>query len=231
MDEACTVRLSEAFGALFPAGVVAVELCAEGDTAALLPAEAECLGRSIVSRAREFAAGRVCARRALREFGVDHVALLVGEQREPLWPAGFVGSITHTTGLCAAAVAERRRYAGIGLDVEIAGRVKPELWPKVCVAEEAAWIASLPESERAAAATLIFAAKEAFYKAQFPLVREWVYFHDVCIEVGEWSASQAGFLVRPLRSLQVSQVAAAPLAGHYRRERGFLAAGIAIGAT
>ncbi len=201
-----------------------------GETSALLPEEAACLGRSVPTRAQEFAAGRLCARRALREFGVVDFPLLVGEQREPLWPAGFVGSITHTAGLCAAVVGERRRFAGIGVDAEIAGRVKPELWPRICVAEETSWLASLPEGERAAAATLVFAAKEAFYKAQFPLVHEWLNFHDVCIDVPPWDAMQGSFLVRPLRHVKVSQFAMLSLTGQFRIDGEFIAAGVAIGA-
>lgn len=202
-----------------------------GDVAALLPEEAACIGRSVPTRAQEFAAGRQCARRALQEFGIEDFPLLVGERREPLWPEGIVGSITHTAGICAVAVGERRCFAGIGLDIEIAGRVKRELWPKICVAEEMAWLASLGDSERAGAATLVFAAKEAFYKSQYPVAREWVYFHDVRIDLPAWGAARASFAVQPLRALKVSEMNAAPLRGEFAFMREFLAAGIAISAT
>src|SRR5208282_5779110 len=89
------------FQGLLPPGIVVVEMHSAGDTAALLPEEAAYLGRSVPKRAQEFAAGRVCARRALAELGVVDFPLRVGEDREPLWPEGTVGSITHTTGFCA----------------------------------------------------------------------------------------------------------------------------------
>ena len=211
---------------LFPADVVAVAMGDAGDVSALLPEEAACLGRSVPKRAQEFAAGRLCARRALLEFGVVNFPLRVGPQREPLWPEGYVGSITHTTGLCAAVVAERARFSAIGVDVEIADRVKQQLWPHICVAAEIAWLDSLPESQRVAAATLIFAAKEAFYKAQFPLVGERLDFHDVCVEASNWNGTRGACRLRPLRPLMVSAFVTLPLLAQYRYKGEFVAAGV-----
>jgi 4'-phosphopantetheinyl transferase EntD len=217
---------------LFPAGVVATQMTAPGDAACLLPAEAACLGRAVPKRIREFAAGRLCARRALHQFGIDDFAVAVGADREPLWPAGYVGSITHTDGLCAAVVAEQARYFGLGIDVERQGAVGRPLWPSICGPVEAAWLDSLPEARAIDLATLIFAAKEAFYKAQFPLVRERLHFHDVAIRVADPdpdSDPEAGrFAVEPRRVLEVARFVTLPLSGAYRVGRGFVSAGLAI---
>ena len=230
MSDSNPVRLSDGFQNLFPAGVVATEMRVPGDVALLLPEEAACLGRAVAKRRQEFAAGRQCARRALQEFGVVDFPLRVGADREPLWPRGFVGSITHTAGICAAVVASRERFRGLGVDAEIVGVVGAELWPSICVAAETDWLASLPQPERAPAVTLIFAAKEAFYKAQFPLARERLHFHDVGIDVPVWSTSRGSFLVRPLRPIRVSEFVALPLRGEYGFFGEFAAAGVAIGA-
>jgi 4'-phosphopantetheinyl transferase EntD len=230
MSDSNPVRLSDGFQSLFPAGVVATEMRVPGDVALLLPEEAACLGRAVAKRRQEFAAGRQCARRALQEFGVVDFPLRVGADREPLWPRGFVGSITHTAGICAAVVASRERFRGLGVDAEIVGVVGAELWPSICVAAETAWLASLPQPERAPAVTLIFAAKEAFYKAQFPLARERLHFHDIGIDVPVWSTSRGSFLVRPLRPIRVSEFVALPLHGEYGFFGEFAAAGVAIGA-
>ena len=149
------------------------------DPRLLLPAEAAHLGPVVPKRAQEFAAGRLCARQALAEFGKSAFPLEVAADRQPVWPDLLLGSITHTAGYCAAAVAERGHVAALGLDSEVIGDVRAEIWPKICVPMEAAWIESLSGSERAAAVTLIFSAKEAFYKCQFPLVGERLHFHDV----------------------------------------------------
>jgi len=151
---------------LFPPGAVAAELREPGDPQLLLPAEAMYVRRAVPKRVREFAAGRLCARRALAEFGIVDFPIQVADDRQPVWPGSMVGSITHTAGYGAAVVSERRSAAALGLDSEVVGDVKAELWPRICVPTESAWVESLPASEQAAAVTLIFSAKEAFYKLQ-----------------------------------------------------------------
>src|SRR5579859_734056 len=148
--------LSPAIAGLFPPVVAAAELEGPGDLALLDPSERAAVAQAIESRAREFAAGRLCARRALAELGLEQ-PIPAASDRQPIWPQGIVGSITHTEGIAAAVVASRSRFAALGLDAERASRLKPELWPKICVEEEIAWLESIEGPERAAAAALIFA--------------------------------------------------------------------------
>jgi len=102
---------------LFPPGVcVATRATGEGEP--LHPDEAELAQTMGPARQREFAAGRACARRAMRELGVPGGPVLRGLRRAPLFPDGVVGSITHTNGFCAAAVARSASFAGVGLDAE-----------------------------------------------------------------------------------------------------------------
>jgi len=217
--------------ALFPPGVAAAELRSGGDPALLAPDEAQALARAVPKRAREFAAGRLCARSALARFGIAGFALRAAPDRRPLWPEAVVGSITHTTGFCAAVVAERTRFASLGLDTELAAAVKAELWPSICVADELGWIESLPQAERARAATLIFCAKEAFYKCQYPCTEEWLGFQDVRIVALDWGRSQGAFAVEPQRRLAWFTAPDAPprmLAAAYRFHEEFLSAGVAL---
>ena len=95
-----------------------------GDASLLYPEEAVSVAKAVPKRVGEFAAGRLCARRALAEFGITGVPLTMAPDRAPVWPESMVGSITHTRGLCAAVVAERRRFASLGIDVEVAGDVE-----------------------------------------------------------------------------------------------------------
>src|SRR5271156_5942036 len=149
-------RLSASLKNLFPAEVVGAELSEPGDPQQLLPEEAAHLGRAVPKRVQEFAAGRLCARRALAEFGMPDFPVRVAEDRQPIWPDSLVGSITHTAGFCAAVVAERRHIQALGLDSEVTGDVKVEIWSHICLPGEIAWLRSLPTSQQAAAATLIF---------------------------------------------------------------------------
>jgi 4'-phosphopantetheinyl transferase EntD len=223
--------LSNDLSCLFPQGAVAAELRGPGDPQLLLPVEAMYMVRAVPKRVREFAAGRLCARRALAEFGIVDFPVRVADDRQPVWPGSMVGSITHTAGYGAAVVAERRSLAAVGLDSEVVGDVKAELWPRVCVPTESAWIASLPASEQPAAVTLIFSAKEAFYKCQFALVGERLNFHDVRVEAAAWGASSGAFRIQPTRRIAVCARAAPPLQGHYRFHQAFVTAGVGLAAA
>src|SRR5271169_2601616 len=100
-------RLSPSVGSLFRSGALAAELRAPGDPSLLLPAEAQALSKAVLKRVQEFAAGRLCARALLAEFGIHDFPIKVADDRQPVWPETLVGSITHTAGLCAAVVAPR----------------------------------------------------------------------------------------------------------------------------
>jgi 4'-phosphopantetheinyl transferase EntD len=215
---------------LFPPGVVAAELREPGNPDLLLPEEAVYLGRAVPKRAREFAAGRLCARRALAEFGIVDFPIKAAPDRRPLWPDSMVGSITHTAGFCAAVLAERRRVVSLGIDSEAVGDVKAEIWSGIGTPAELAWVQSLPPAEQGAAVTLIFSAKEAFYKCQYPLVHERLEFHDVRLEAPAWGASSGGFEIHPTRSLAMAEHAPLPLRGRYLFHEGFVTAGVGVAA-
>ena len=216
---------------LFPPCAVAAELREPGDPALLLPDEAVYLGRAVPKRVGEFAAGRLCARRALAEFGIIGFPLRVAADRQAVWPHSMVGSITHTEGFCAAVVAKRAHIAALGLDTELVGRVNLEIWPRICGPGEIAWIESLPAVAQAAAAALIFSAKEAFYKCQYPLTRRILDFHDVWVEAASWGPSEGTFVVEARRSIAIAQHTERPLQGRYLFHQGFVTAGMALEAA
>jgi 4'-phosphopantetheinyl transferase EntD len=223
--------LSTALGGLFPPGAVAAELRGQGDPLLLLSAEAMYVGRAVPKRVREFAAGRLCARRALAEFGFVDYPVKVAEDRQPLWPDGMVGSITHTTGFCAAVVARRPAATALGLDSEVVGSVNAEIWHKICVPLESEWVDSLPAPERAAAVAMIFSTKEAFYKCQYPAVRQPLDFHDARVEAPAWGAPGAAFKIHAMRSLAIAEYATLPLQGRYLFHEGFVTAGLGLAAA
>jgi 4'-phosphopantetheinyl transferase EntD len=214
--------------------VIAAELIGPGDSSLLLPAEAECLGRAVRKRVQEFAAGRLCARRALAEFGVSGFPVRSAKDRQPIWPDRLVGSITHTDGYCAAVVAERGRFLGIGVDTEAIGRVTRELWRQVFLAEEIDWLESLQEPQRAVSATTLFAAKEAFYKCQYPLTLEWLNFEDVRVEIAACGPEGGKLIMAPTRPLALlrthgpSSDSAKLPCGRYRVHAGLVTVGMSL---
>jgi 4'-phosphopantetheinyl transferase EntD len=189
------VETSSLLGSLFESTVVA--RVHRGATAAdvLHPEEAARVSRAVEGRRAAFTGGRLAAHSALEALGIPEGPLLADGRGAPLWPEGVVGSITHTTGFCGAVVALRSAWRGIGIDAEIRSRVGERLWRRVLTPLELERLHSLPERERAEAATTAFSAKEAFYKCQYQITGEWLGFKDVEVQLHESS-----FFVRVLRS-------------------------------
>jgi 4'-phosphopantetheinyl transferase EntD len=84
----------------------------------------------------------------------------------------MVGSVTHTDGYGAAVAAGRQRLLSVGIDTERTDAIPAELWPRICAPRELLRLRTLAAKLQPSAATLIFAAKEAFCKCQFALVSE-----------------------------------------------------------
>jgi 4'-phosphopantetheinyl transferase EntD len=194
--------MSTLIGRLLPAYVACAEREGNDSSAFLLSGEEAGLGHIVESRVREFATARACARRALKQLGGPTVAVPRGVNREPIWPQGYVGSITHCEGYRGAAVARQQDTFGIGIDGEPHEPLPPEILSLVTVGAERAWLSRAPEGfhwDR-----LIFSAKESIYKAWFPLTRSWLDFDDVCIKV---DIAAGGFRAELLRD-------SAKLGGH-----------------
>jgi 4'-phosphopantetheinyl transferase EntD len=205
--------------------VAVAELLGAGDETTLLPAERQCVEKAVAKRRQEFAAGRACARLLLARFGVVDFALRVGDDREPLWPDALVGSVTHTGDFCAVVVAEKMFLSSVGIDSEISGGVKPPLWRHICTVPEIAWLGTLEVSEQCAAATLLFSAKEAFYKSQYPLTRQKLDFQDATVDV-EWGSSSGSFAVRAPRAEAMRGRSA--LHGRFLFHEQFVTTGLAL---
>lgn len=220
--------LSPLLAGLFPPGVVGAELRTAGDPSLLFPDEARYLGRVVPKRIQEFAAGRLCARRALEEFGFTGYPLRMNSDRRPQWPAPVIGSITHTAGMCGAVVARQRQFRAIGLDMEIIGRVTPEIWPTICTPEETAWLATLREPEQGRCAALIFSAKESFYKCQYSVTRQWLEFDDVTLDLPSSDASAGCFALRPRKRIALLEHDTMPLMGRFEFHGSLVVTGMVL---
>lgn len=142
----------------------------------LRQAESQALGRAADVRRREFAAGRWCAHEALSALGQDFDALLRDDDRLPVWPEGLVGSISHTREVAVAVVGRTDHWCGLGVDIETRSGLERHLWDKILTPAERA---ALPPGREESAALALFCAKEALYKAWYPLRRVFLGFHDV----------------------------------------------------
>lgn len=219
-------KLCPELAALFPAGAVAAQGSALPED--LTQDELNSVSHCSEKRINDFSSGRACARLALKELGVERFSLLSAKDRQPIWPAQITGSITHTDGYTAAVVIRQGSVRSIGVDSEAVGAVHEDLWPRICTPAELEGLRSFPGIGRSERAALIFAAKEAFYKSQFPLTREWVGFADVAIALEEVSDGGGVFVVAPQRRLQLLRQGEQRLTGRFRRHGEFVTAGIAL---
>ena len=186
-------------GEILPPGVSGAEAFTDPPGAVLFPAEAAIVARAVAKRRREFATGRDCARSALGRLGVPPVPILAGERGAPQWPAGIVGSITHCAGYRAAAVAWARDAVTVGLDAEPNDRLPHGVLDLISLASERA---RLPGLVTAAPGVcwdrLLFSAKEAVYKAWFPLTRRWLGFEEADITIDATGGTFGARLLVPV---------------------------------
>jgi 4'-phosphopantetheinyl transferase EntD len=150
---------------------------------ALLDAERPAVARAIDSRRLQYAAGRQCARDAMRALGAAPGPVTMGEDRAPCFPEGLVGTITHTQWWCAAAMARVDTHGALGVDVEPDSPLKPSLFSSVLTEAEEAQLQRYDDPLRGLLGKLVFSAKECAYKAQYTLSRTFYGFHGMRVEL------------------------------------------------
>lgn len=199
---------------------VAVAVRRSGDPAPpLWPAELDGIARAVPARLAEFQAGRAAARAAMQALGLPACAIPAGHDRAPVWPAGVVGSISHSDGICAALVARAGPVTALGLDLEPDAALDPALWPEVCTAAELARLDHLPASQRGPAARLIFSAKECSYKALYPGSRRVIGFQAMQIMADPATGTYAATLLQSVGA----RPAGVTLPGRFARTGGLCA--------
>ena len=159
--------------------LAAAEMYTDPPELAPLPEEEPLIAKSVAKRRNEFITVRYCAREALGELGVQPVPILKGEKGEPCWPDGIVGSLTHCEGYRGAAVARLGEVRSVGIDAEPHDVLPKGVLDAISLPAERAELQAMPTAlhwDR-----ILFCAKEATYKAWFPLTRRWLGFEDAHI--------------------------------------------------
>jgi enterobactin synthetase component D / holo-[acyl-carrier protein] synthase len=144
-----------------------------------MPEEEPLIERSVAKRRNEFITVRYCARLALGELGFPSVPILKGDKGEPCWPDGVVGSLTHCAGYRGAVVGRGAAVRSVGVDAEPHDVLPDGVLGAISLDAERREMAALPSGvhwDR-----ILFCAKEATYKAWFPLTKRWLGFEDAHI--------------------------------------------------
>jgi 4'-phosphopantetheinyl transferase EntD len=177
-------RRSSHVKTILPDGAVFSELWGQSPVEELREPEAAIVAHAAPRRRADFAAGRHCARRALTLLGYRDVSILSGSNREPLWPAGVVGSISHCDGYAVAVVARADDAVSIGVDAEPAENLPNGLLETISSESERHELDTLRrEDESVPWDRLLFSIKESCYKAWYPIEQQWLGFGDVSIHI------------------------------------------------
>ncbi|WP_294229559.1 4'-phosphopantetheinyl transferase superfamily protein [uncultured Shimia sp.] len=139
--------------------------------AVVWPQEAPAIAHAVPKRRREFAAGRQAARMAMLALGQPEQAVPTRPDRAPQWPSNLAGSISHDATSCVAIVGADTQFRALGVDVEPDAPLHDDLTAEICLPQEQAWLLDIPPPRRALLARRLFCAKEAVYKAQYPLTQ------------------------------------------------------------
>lgn len=164
---------------ILPADVASAELLDYPEDLKPHPAEETLIAKSVEKRRRDFIGARHCARQALTQLGEPPVAIGKGERGAPVWPRGIVGSLTHCDGFRGAALAHKMRYRSIGIDAEPHETLPEGVLDSVSLPAEREWLRVSDSGLHLD--RLLFCAKEATYKAWFPLTTRWLGFEDAHI--------------------------------------------------
>lgn len=180
MSPLCLASIREA---LAPYGVlVGCRRIGAGDEDAFADCSA---GAASIERRRASGAARIAARRLLQELGSDGFAPLTRLAGGlPEWPKEVLGSLAHDEVYAVAAVGWRGRLVGLGVDIEPAEPLPEDLLDLVLRPPEQ----SETEGD-GVARRLVFAAKEAVFKAVYPLNRTAFEYPDVEVRLREKTAT------------------------------------------
>ncbi|MFM9847919.1 MAG: 4'-phosphopantetheinyl transferase [Hyphomicrobiaceae bacterium] len=213
------------FAGLLDPRIAVVEAPLIGEPSDLPVDEAISIAHAVPRRRLEFATGRDCARRAMEALGHIKVALPRGQDRMPIWPADLVGSITHTDAWTAAAVARRADgFVAVGIDLEPAEPLPPDLWASICSAEEQANVAAISGMTPGLAARLVFCMKEAAFKCQFPLSSAMLEFADLATNLDTGSGTFAATYQRAACPFRIGD----RLAGRFAVAAGHIASAVVV---
>ena len=183
--------------AILPSAVVAIETRRfDSDILRFAPERAAVM-RAVEKRRREFATGRACAHAALAQLGLPTTPLTSTARGEPQWPAGAVGSITHTDGYCACAVARATDLLTLGIDAEPHAPLPPGVpIQSISCADELSGLERLGRGAPGVRVDrLLFSAKESVFKAWYPLTKRELDFDDAMVRFDPAGRFDATLLV------------------------------------
>ncbi|WP_245442166.1 4'-phosphopantetheinyl transferase family protein [Mesorhizobium hawassense] len=160
-----------------PGLVVGCRHISAGDEHHILSAESASMATREPGARAATGAGRHVAHELLRRLGCVDLAIVRGQSGNPIWPAGIVGSIAHDDLMAVAVVARSDALKGVGVDIEPALPLPDDLLAVVAAPQD-----RLGDLDPKLGGRILFAIKEAAYKASFPLDGRVLGFEDIAVD-------------------------------------------------
>jgi 4'-phosphopantetheinyl transferase EntD len=171
-----------------PGLLIGHRVISQRDELALLHEEMASLSFPAIERRRSSGAARCVARELMNSMGFAGLPILRSTSCAPIWPAGVVGSMAHDDRIAVAAVGLRRDLDAVGIDIEPAGPLPPDMLELIATPKERRSIADNPLWGK-----LLFSIKEAVYKAAYLLDHEFLDFYDIEVNlVGRLAKTRGG---------------------------------------
>jgi enterobactin synthetase component D / holo-[acyl-carrier protein] synthase len=191
---------------LFSGAVLAVDAEPMLVCEQLYPEERDYVQFAVAQRKAEFGTARVIAREALAELGIKAQALTRHTSRAPCWPDGIQGSISHTAGYCVVVVSGEPGIETLGVDAESRRTLQPDVMPLIFTACELSWLNTVAPELRDTLALVLFSAKEAIYKCQYPVTNRFLDFVDLELALDVETRTFVPSVLRGLGAVDVSKV-------------------------
>lgn len=149
------------------------------------------LRSAVVKRQAEFVAGRFLARQALLALQAPATTVGIGPQRNPLWPQGFTGALSHSNQRAICLVAHQAQHPVLGIDLEtlLSPSVARDIAGSVLVDAEHRLVGGL-QAPDPTLLTLIFSAKESLFKALYPQVGAYFDFSAARLVAVDWQSGR-----------------------------------------
>jgi enterobactin synthetase component D len=172
-------RLETPFGPCVGISLPISGTFAEAQRAQLHPQEAAHAEGLSEFRARTYVGGRIALRAAFELAGIKVPGpVMSGPAGEPLLPSDAWGSISHKQDLAVAVAGRPSGHGALGIDLETTQVGRIDIAPRILGPRELAEIAHLGETDRSSQVRRAFSAKEAIYKAGYPLAQRFFGFSE-----------------------------------------------------
>jgi len=150
----------------------------------IFPEEMASQSGTTFKRLTEFSSGRNLVHALQEEAGLSRRPILRNSDRSPVWPNGCKGSISHSAQLAAATLTRNPAITGIGIDIEALTELNERLRARLFTPTEMRRFSRLePALEHPD--VLTFSAKEAVYKAIYPIAGLMIEFKEVEISIDQ----------------------------------------------